>query len=348
MFRTILMISLFAIASACTKTADVGGFSGPGTVTVATATVELRPVIDQIQALGTASANESVDIRPRVASLVTRIGFEEGQRVSAGQLLIELENSEIRAGLELAKASLSESRSQYERSRSLASTKAVSASSLEELLAEVQVAEAQVHAAEARLKNTRIVAPFSGRAGLRNVSPGSFVDSGTVITTLDDVDTIKLDFAIPETFLTVVNVGMSIRARSNVYPDRDFQGTIESIDTRVDRVSRSVRIRALIDNETDVLKPGMFMTINLQADKGLKLLIPEQAVVPEGSDQFVFVVTDGIAERRRVEIGQRRLGEVVIDAGLSAGETIVTEGSQRIRDGSSVSAKNQSETGATG
>lgn len=293
-------------------------------------------MVDEIEALGTAGANESVEIRPRIASLVERIHFVEGQLVAAGDLLVELENSEIVAELAVAEAALSESQSLYDRSKALAETQAISAANLEQLLAQVRVDRAQVEAAKARLDNTVIRAPFSGRVGLRRVSPGSFVSTATVITTLDDVSRIKLDFSVPETFLTVLSVGMAIDAHSLVYPERVFTGTVRSIDTRLDPVSRSVQVRALVPNPDGMLKPGMFLTVDLRRDRGEVLLAPEQAIVPEGSRQYVFVVADGVAEKRAVSLGRRIPGFVVIASGLEPGESVVTEGTHKVRDGAGV------------
>ena len=315
-----------------------GGTRERGPTRVITATVERQPLVDSIQALGTATANESVDIRPRIASLVERINFDEGQTVDAGDLLVELESAEIRAQLAVAEAALSESRSLYERNRGLSETRAISASNLEQLLARVRVDEAEVEAARARLANTRILAPFAGRVGLRRVSPGSFVSNTTVLTTLDDVRTIKLDFSVPELFVTVVGAGMQIEAASPVYPGRSFEGTVTSVDTRLDPVSRAVQVRAVIDNPDNALKPGMFMTVDLQRESGDVLVAPEQAIVPEGSRQFVFVVDGGVARKRSVELGRRLPGFVVIRNGLDEGDAIVTEGTGKVRDGSAVEA----------
>ncbi len=336
--RVSLLFACMLFLAACDDSTTAGSGPQARTVKVVTQPVNLQPVTDEIQALGTARANESIEIRPRIASYVTRIAFEEGQAVEEGQLLVELENSEIVAGLELAKASLTESRSLYERSQSLASTQAISASNLEELLAQVKVDEAQVEAARARLTNTRIYAPFAGRVGLRNISPGSFVNSQTVITTLDDTDIIKLDFSVPETFLTVIGEGMTVKAHSIVYPDVDFDGIVQSIDTRLDPVSRSVQARAEIGNPDGRLKPGMFMTVDLRRDRGDQLVAPEQSIVPEGTEQFVYVVNDGVVERRVVTLGRRIPGLVIIEEGLAAGEIIITEGTGRVREGSVVEA----------
>lgn len=298
--------------------------------------VDLAPMIDEIEALGTAGANEAVEIRPRISSLVEKIYFDEGQLVERGDLLVELENNEIRAGLAVAEAALSESRSLYNRSKSLADTQAISAANLEQLLARVQVDQAQVEAARARLENTLIRAPFPGRIGLRRVSPGSFVDNSTVITTLDDISQVKLDFSVPETFLTVLAEGMAINAHSLVYPELEFEGSVQSIDTRLDPVSRSVLVRALLPNPESLLKPGMFLTVDLMRDRGEVLLAPEQAIVPEGSQQYVFVVADGVARKRAVALGRRTPGFVVIESGLDPGEAVITEGTHKARDGAAV------------
>jgi len=305
-------------------------------IKVITAEIELRPMVDEIQALGTASANESIDIQPRIASRLESVAFDEGQIVRKGELLVELENSEMVAGLALAEASLSESRSIYNRSKSLATTQAISASNLDQLLSQVQVNEAQVEAARARLANTVIVAPFSGRIGLRRVSPGSLVNTQTVITTLDDTDTIKLDFSVPETFLTVVRKGMSISAESIVYSGRTFDGEVVSIDTRVDPVSRAVKVRAMIPNPDSALKPGMFLTVALRRDQGKVLVVPEQAIVPEGTNQYVFIAHAGAVEKRKITIGRRIPGYVVVTDGVSQGERVVTEGSAKVREGSAI------------
>lgn len=348
-FRTRLLPSLTAMLAlvACSEeqSARPGGFGGERPPTgVITRVLTAEPIIDEIEALGTARANESVEIRPRISSLVTRIHFEEGEYVEAGQLLVELENSELRANLAVAEAALSESRSIYERSQSLINTQAISEANLEQLRAAMQVDEATVEAAKARIDNTYIRAPFAGRVGLRRVSPGGFVDTNTVITTLDDTDPIKLDFTIPEVFLAVVSEDMTIAARSLVYPDRLFEGLVDSVDTRLDPVSRSVQIRAVLPNADSVLKPGMFLTVDLQRDRGRMIVAPEEAIVPEGDRHFIYIVEDGIARKQPVVLGERVPGAVVIREGARAGDVVVTEGTQKLRDGAPVAPQNESVT----
>ena len=205
----------------------------------------------------------------------------------------------------------------------------------------MRIDEAQVEAARARLEHTVIRAPFAGRVGLRRVSPGSFVSNSTVITTLDDVSKIKLDFSVPETFLMVLSKGMRITAQSLVYPDREFNGTVASIDTRLDPISRAVQVRAIIPNSDGLLKPGMFMSVALKRDRGELVVAPEQAIVPEGNSQYVFVVADGVAHKRLVQLGRRIPGFVAIVAGLEPGESVITEGTHKVRDGSRVEVPGQ-------
>jgi membrane fusion protein (multidrug efflux system) len=331
-----------ALAACDSKPSGEHGLGGSDAATkVIAKVVQPERLIDEIQALGTAKANESIEITPRISSVVTRIAFQESQLVQEGALLIELENSEILAELAVAQASLSESTSLYNRSRSLIDTQAISASNLEQLLAAMHVDEAEVEVAKARLAHTLIRAPFTGRVGLRRVSPGGFVDTATIITTLDDTDPMKLDFSVPETFLTAVADGMDITASSLVYPERTFAGKVASVDTRLDPVTRSIQIRAVIPNPEGLLKPGMFMTVNLQRDRGEVLVAPEESIVPEGGQQYVYLVQDGVARKQPVTLGRRIPGSVEILDGLSPYDMIITKGTQKVHHGARVEVLNQ-------
>ncbi len=181
-----------------------------------------------------------------------------------------------------------------------------------------------------------IRAPFAGRVGLRNVSVGSYVSPGTVITTLDDTSVIKLDFSVPEVFLSTLQEGLQVSARTAAYPDVEFHGKVSSIDSRLDPISRSIVVRAHIDNKDGRLRPGMFMTVKLIRADAPTLMLPEEALVPEGSRKFAFVVRDGKAARTEIQTGRRRPGEVEIVSGLQEGDLVVTEGTQKIRDGVAV------------
>ena len=293
----------------------------------------------ELEALGTARANESIDVTSKVSEVITAIHFAEGQQVAAGDVLVEVQNTEALAELAEARAALVESRSQFDRSKELFNTRAVSESELERLAAQLDADNARVQAAEARLADTVIRAPFAGRVGLRRVSPGSLVSSDTIVTTLDDTSAIKLDFSVPERFLAPLQVGLDITADSIAYPGKTFTGEVISIDTRIDPVTRSVRVRALIPNNEDLLKPGMFLNVQVIRSRDTALVVPEQCLVPEQDHKFVFVITDNIVHKRVVTTGRRRLGEVEILSGLEAGDLVVVEGTQKVTDGKRVAVR---------
>ena len=209
----------------------------------------------------------------------------------------------------------------------------VSQSQLEQLEATLHANEARVTAAEAQLADLVIRAPFEGRTGLRRVSVGSLVSPGTVITTLDDTKIIKLDFAVPETFISILREGLPVVAHSVAFPNREFKGAIASIDSRLDPTTRAVMVRAELPNSDGALKPGMFLNVSLREERGQVITIPEEALVPEEGRQFVFVVTDERVQKREVSIGRRKPGKVEIVSGLAAGDRIVVEGTQKVRDG---------------
>jgi membrane fusion protein (multidrug efflux system) len=310
-----------------------GGSFSQRPVTVVAMPVRGEKIAFEIEALGTARANESVDITAKSVNQVTAVRFSEGQQVSRGEVLVELDAVQVRADLAAAEAALAESRSQYQRSRELYTTKVLSDSQIEQIEATYKGNEARVASARARVADTVIRAPFDGRVGLRRVSVGSLISPGTVITTLDDTSTIKLDFTIPETFLSAVQPGLEITARSVAYPDDSFSGTVASIDSRVDPATRSVTARALVPNPRGLLKPGMFLTVRLSRGEVDALLVPEQALVPEQGDVYVFVVQDDTVAKRKIRLGQRRVGDVQVLEGLAAGELVVTEGTQKLREG---------------
>jgi membrane fusion protein (multidrug efflux system) len=290
-----------------------------------------------VQAPGTARANESVEIRPQVSESITAIRFVEGERVEAGKVLIELEDSEAKADVAAAKAALLESENQATRARELFKTKAVSASALDQRTAQRDADRAALDAAESRLAESKIRAPFAGRVGLRRVSLGSLVTPATIITTLDDTDTIKLDFDVPETVLSLLAEGLAVEAYSAAWPERRFEGEVETVDTRVDPVSRTLIVRARIPNPDALLRPGMFLSVVLRREDVAALMIPEQALVPEQSRQYVWVVGPAdVVEKREVRTGRRRPGQVEIVAGLTAGERVVIEGTQKVQTGDTV------------
>lgn len=314
----------------------MGGPGGGMPVAVITKRVAPQAFTDRFTALGTARANESIEVTSRTSSIVTRINFREGQAVQPGDLLVELDTRQDQANLNLAEAQLKQAESQYARSQALAATKAVSAADLDQLEANLLVARAQVRGAQARLDQLYIRAPFAGTVGLRKISLGDLVGPDTTITTLDDTRVIKLEFGVPEAFLSDVSKGMTVAGTSAVYPDRRFAGKVTSVDSRVDPTTRSVTVVAEVPNTGGLLKPGMFLSIALEKRRENVLLIPEEALVPREGRQFVYLVQEGKAVEQEVAIGGRAPGYAEVRSGLAAGDLVVVEGTQRLRNGAAV------------
>ena len=308
--------------------------AAPGVIV---ARAEIRSFPLSAEALGNARANESVDIRPKITATLTEILFEEGQEAQTGDVLVKLDNLEQVADLAAANAALVDSEASYNRSSELFKNNVVSKSQLLQDEARKIADEAMVSVAQKRLADTIVRAPFAGRIGLRRVSIGSLLGPGTVITTLDDTNVIKVDFDLPEVYLSRHAPGLTVRARSAAWPDQEFAGSVSTVDTRVDPVSRTIRVRSVMPNDNGYLRPGMFMTVTLLNESIEALVIPEQALIPERSVQYVYVVgANQLAERRVVTIGRRRPGEVEILDGLTQGELVIVDGTQKARDGKPV------------
>ena len=299
--------------------------------------VTSQPLESRIEALGTLRANESIRLTSNVTKTVTNINFDDGQRVKKGQVLVEMTNAEERALLDEARFNMEEARKQMERVRSLVETRAASQSLLDQRMREYESAHARYLAIDARLQDLHLDAPFSGVVGLRNISVGALVSPGDLITTINDDSRMKLDFTVPAIYLRSLQVDLPIMARSRALGDKVFEGKIYSIDNQIDPVTRAITVRALLPNDDRELKQGMLMSINLYANKREALVISEAALVPLGSDNFVFVVQPQgetlTVERRQVTIGQRLRGFVEILNGLEADEKVVTHGLQKIRAG---------------
>lgn len=316
--------------------AAAGRPGGAAPVPVITATARRRPIDIAIEAIGTANANEAVSVTSRTSNLVTAIRFSDGQQVREGDVLVELDRERATADLAAATAAFEESRSQFNRSRELLATQALSKSQYEQLEATMKSNEARVAAARVSLSDTYIRAPFTGRVGLRRVSVGTLINPGTVITTLDDTSRIKVDFAVPELYVGELRAGQAVQARTGAYPGRQFTGRVLSVDSRVDPATRAVTVRALVPNADGALKPGMFLTVDVAQERRPALVIPEEALVPEQARQFVYVVDGTAVRKQEVSLGRREPGFVEITQGLADGDVVVTEGTLKLRDGALV------------
>ncbi|HSH42781.1 MAG TPA: efflux RND transporter periplasmic adaptor subunit, partial [Arenicellales bacterium] len=204
-------------------------------------------------------------------------------------------------------------------------------------LARLESARAAEQLSQARLDKTDVAAPFAGILGLRRVSPGDYVTPGQDLVNLEDIDPIKVDFRIPERFLSSLAAGQTIRVRVDAFPDRAFDGEVYAIDPQIDPGGRSIAIRARIDNADRVLRPGLFARVRLiVAERPESLVVPEQAIVPRGEQRYVFRVVDDQAVLTEVRLGQRQAGDVEVLDGLDDGDIVVTAGQLKIRDGSAV------------
>jgi membrane fusion protein (multidrug efflux system) len=334
------LAALAALLSLIAGCGDDGPGAGEAPEAIPVTTASVTPVTwrDTIEALGTARANESVTITAKVSEIVRKVAFESGDIVEAGDVLVDLSSGAQLAALEEARAAYREAERQLKRQQELAERQLIAASQIDTQRAARDAALARMNVVRADLSDRVITAPFAGVLGLRQVSPGSLVTPGTPIATLDDISVIKLDFSVPERFLAVLARGQEIAARSETYPGRDFLGTVTSVDSRVDPVTRSVAVRAEVPNPDRLLRAGMLMSVRLFLAPRETLVVPEIAVLQVGLESFVFRVTAGdTAERVKVELGARRQGEVEIARGLAAGDRIVTEGTVKLRDGVRVS-----------
>ena len=303
-----------------------------------------------IEALGTLRAKESITLTPNATKKVTRINFEDGERVQKGQVLVEMTSREESALLEEARFNAEEAKKQLVRVQALAKRGAASQSLLDQLDREFKAAQARYNATESRLKDLVLLAPFPGVVGLREVSVGALVSPGDPITTLNDDSKMKLDFTVPGVYLRSLSVGLPIVAKSRDLDNKLFQGEVVSIDNKIDEVTRSIRVRALLDNKDYELKQGMLMLVDLKAAERDALVISESALVPMGSNNFVFVLKEDGAglsvERRQINIGERLTGSVEVLSGLSVGDKVVTHGLQKIRSGQKVKVLAEEKTAA--
>lgn len=314
--------------------ANANRTSGGARVQVVTAEVREAAVVERIESIGTARAREAVTITARVSGIVTAIGFEEGQKVAAGDVLIELDRSQQAASLDRSRAVADDARTKLDRARRLRATQAVAEAQIDQLEAGLAQAEAQVREAAAKVEEMKIIAPFAGRVGLRQVSLGALIQPGTVVTTLDDLSRLRVEFAVPEVFTARLAVGQRVVATSSAFGERRFDGDVTVVDTRIDPATRTVRAVAEFANPDESLKPGLFLNIALTlAERPVALLVPEEAIDPMGDRTFVYAVREGRAMRLEVRLGTRVQGEVEVVTGVTAEDQVVVRGLQRLRDG---------------
>ncbi len=306
---------------------------------VVTAVEKIDSFGDTLEALGTTLANESVTLTANATELVESIHFEDGQSVERGDILLLLEQREEAALLKAAQATLAERQRAFERAIELVEQQAVSTATVEERRALLQEAEGRVEEIEARIRNRIVRAPFDGILGLRQISPGALLRPGDVITSIDDLSQIKVDFDAPSLYLAALQPGLQVEGRVAAYPDKVFNGVVATVRSRIDPITRTVRVRAIMPNPDLLLRPGLLMAIRLDKNPRESLLILEGTVIQEGERSFVFKVEQAdddqppTAHKHEVELGARIPGKVEVVSGLQAGDRVIVHGLMQVRDG---------------
>ncbi|HET9843317.1 MAG TPA: efflux RND transporter periplasmic adaptor subunit [Gammaproteobacteria bacterium] len=293
---------------------------------------------DKVEALGTTFANESVNITPNVSELIAELKFEEGDLVKKGEIIVILDQAEEQAQKEAQIAQVNEHKRELKRLENLLKVNATAQNAFDERKTKLAIAQYFIEETNARIEDRTIRAPFDGILGLRKVSVGSLVEPGTLITTIDDLSRIKLDFTVPTTFLSVLKEGTQILATSTSY-DETFKGTVSNIDTRADPITRAVLIRAILPNPELKIKPGILMTVVLLKNEREAIVVPEESILQIQDDHFVFVIEnpkEPSVHQKRVEIGLRMPGKVEILSGLKQKDLIVRDGISKVRDGQKI------------
>jgi len=315
--------------------------AAPEAVAVETARVLRVPLARGMTAVGSLRSDETVMLRPEVAGIIREIHFREGEPVKKGQVLLRLDDAIARAELAQASANLALAQSQNNRAASLQAEGFISKQGRDDAASNLKVQQAALTLARARLDKTRIVAPFSGVMGLRNVSVGDYVNAGQDLVQLEAINPLKLDFRISESYLTRVHAGQTLDVRFDALPEVARAGKVIAISPVVDAGGRSILLRAQVPNDDGVLRPGLFARVQLLFAREEVLMVPETALAPAGQVQYVYRVVDDRAERVEVAIGERRDGQVEIPRGVQEGDVVVVAGLQRVSDGARVQVNAQ-------
>ena len=328
-------------AGGAPKAATPAKSAGPAPVVVEAAKVSIVNLPQAITAVGSLRSDETVMLRPEVAGRVAQIHFREGERVAKGQVLVKLDESVQKADLDRARANFTLSKTKHERSVDLRNKGFISSQALDEAENNLKVAQADAELMAARLSKTEIRAPFSGTIGLRQVSVGDYVKEGQDMVNLESLDPLKVDFRVPEIFLTQVKDRQMLQLTLDALPDKAYGGQVYAINPLIDANGRSIVIRAQVPNRDGRLRPGMFARVRLFTnDNKDAIVVPEESLFPVGDDKYVYKVVEGKAQRQKVEIGQRREGRVEIVNGLTRDDVVVTAGVIKLREGAPVSVAN--------
>ena len=303
--------------------------------------VEVMSLQDETQAVGSLHSRQGVIMRPEVGGRIAKLGFADGQRVTRGQLLVQLDDTLQRAQLLQAKAQASIARTNLQRNQELVAQNFVSQSAADQTAAALEVAEAQVAVAQAQLMRMAIVAPFDGVTGIRSVNIGDYVKDGADLVSVEDVSAMTVDFRLPESVVSRLRLNQAVDVTLDGLPGRKFKARVEAIDSQLDANGRSLLVRARLDNSSGVLRSGMFARARIVFENRPRaLVVPEEALVPMGTKQYMFKVIDGangkVSQRIEARLGLRVPGKVEILEGVAAGDIVVTAGQARLTRGDGI------------
>ncbi|WP_374576235.1 efflux RND transporter periplasmic adaptor subunit [Phenylobacterium sp.] len=312
-----------------------GGMGGP--TQVSSVTVQPRTFVDAIEVLGVAKGRQSVTLSAATTQLVQTVHIHDGEMVRKGDVLVELKSTEQDAGLAQAQAKLVEAERAFERWKTLGEKGFASKASIDQYEAAYISAKADVEAARARQGDRVIRAPFSGEVGLTDIAPGALINPGAAIVTLDDLSTIRVDFAVPERYMADLHEGQQITATVDAYPGEIITGQVAKLDTRVNETTRAITARAEFPNPGHRLKPGMLVRVSIAHGQRQSPAAPETALAVEGDSAFVYLIAnqDGkmVAEQRAVVTGARKDGFVELREGVAPGDRIVADGLNKVTPG---------------
>ncbi|MBP5857535.1 efflux RND transporter periplasmic adaptor subunit [Marivibrio halodurans] len=326
-----------------------GGSATPITPEAEGVPVVVAPVVrvradTVIEAVGSGRAQQSVTLYPQVGGEVSEVLFEAGDHVEAGAPLMRLDDRREQLALDLALVAVRDARQTLERFKRAVRTGAVSESEVDTAQTTLDRAELERDQAEVALEDRTLRAPFDGVIGIAQVEPGDRVTTDTEIASFDDRSSLLVDFEVPEGFLTRLSLGQPVRARTWSLADQVLAGKISAIDARVDSVSRTVRVRARLPNDEDILRPGMAFAVSIDMAGEERAAVPEVAVLWGRDGAYIWRVdAEGRAEKLFITVKSRRRGRVLIEGGLRAGDEVVFEGVQRMREGVKLSITDRRE-----
>lgn len=299
--------------------------------------VQPQELKSTIHSIGTLKANRSVVLSPEVSGRIIKIGFEDGSTVKEGMELFKLDASTQKALLNEARARVKLSSAEFKRTQGVFEKNAASETDLDSAAANVSINQAQAEYALAQLQKLTIRAPFTGMIGLHNLSSGEYVNAGQDLVNLVELNTLKFDFALPETHLSKVKLAQNIEITTPAFPGKSYKGVVTAISPAINEQSRSFNVRAIIKNESLELRPGLFASAVLEVNKNENaLLVPEQALIPQGQQYFVMKVVEGKVEQVAVTIGQRRKAEVELTSGIEKDDVIIIAGQIKLQPGADV------------